>query len=134
MNTCQIDLIKSSWSNLISLDENPGILFYTHLFELDSSLERLFNGDIKAQSMKFTSMVTFFAYKLDDWEGIKLEAKNLGKRHTLYHVPDSSYRAVEMALMFTLKEALANLWNLETETAWKDLYLELEDLMVQEVC
>lgn len=131
MNQVQIQLVQSSWSDVISGNESAGEYFYEILFTLDPSLKSLFNEDIKTQARKFVSMITFISFKLNDFEAVLAEAKALGKRHKHYSVDPKSYDVVEKALITALSQSLKENWTKETEAAWLWVYGQLRDTMIE---
>src|SRR6476661_4656144 len=123
MNSHQIGLIKSTWGEVISSGDSVGESFYSILFDNDPSLKKYFTSDSAEQARKFTSMITFFAFKLDNLDYVLSEAKELGRRHKFYKTPESSYKTVQKSLIAALAENLGNNWNEETEQAWNHLYV-----------
>lgn len=131
MNPNQIAIVKSTWSDVISEGNAVGELFYKILFELDPSLKPLFGDDVKEQARKFTAMITFCAYKLNDLDSITAEAKELGRRHKYYKTTEGAYRTVEKALIAALAQSLGAGWTEEAESAWGQLYITLENAMLE---
>lgn len=113
----------------MSLDNDPGEIFYSELFTLAPELRQLFVHDMREQSRKFTSMITFLAFKLDRLEEVMQDAADLGKRHKAYKVPEVSYDSVYQALINTLHKVLGDEWNAETESDWHEIYLQLSQAM-----
>ncbi|WP_051313657.1 globin domain-containing protein [Sporocytophaga myxococcoides] len=131
MNSNQISLIKSTWGEVISSGDSVGESFYTILFDKDPGLKKYFTTDPIEQARKFTSMITFFAFKLDNLDYVLSEARELGKRHKFYKTPDSAYKTVKKALIAALAENLRDKWDDETEQAWNQLYLTLQGAMLE---
>jgi hypothetical protein len=50
MTPAQIDDVKRSFALVAPIADQAGMLFYTHLFEIDPTLRALFKGDIETQS------------------------------------------------------------------------------------
>ena len=130
MTTQQIALVKNSWSEVLMLQQNLGIYFYNKLFSIDPSLEALFKINIGDRERKFTYMITYIAFKLDQFDELLKDAIDLGKRHQQYRVPAGSYQTVEKALLTTLKDNLNSHWTEETEDAWKAAYDKLTRAML----
>ena len=94
MTPKQIKLVEGSWDFVITNTEEAGEIFYGKLFELDPSLRALFKEDIKTQSQKLVSLLTFAVSKLNNLEEILPDVKALGKRHIKYNVKPEHYATV----------------------------------------
>ena len=130
MTTQQIALVKNTWSEMLVLEQDPGIYFYDRLFGIDPSLKALFKIDMNEQARKFIEMITYVAFKLDRFDEILQDAVDLGKRHQQYNVPTGAYKTVLLALIATLKENLGDDWNDDAEHAWKLAYGKLTHAMI----
>lgn len=131
MNEQQIILIKRSWRILRQV--NPHLLggvFYDKLFSDQPSLRRLFKTSMDEQSQKLIDMLSAIVVHLDDWEGLQEDVRALAIRHTAYGVKPEHYQAVGTALLWTLKQALGNDWQPDTEEAWQTCYGILSTTMI----
>lgn len=133
MNQNQIQLVKQSWSYVITRSDEAGELFYSRLFEVAPDLKHLFNQDIKAQARKLMSMVTLIVSKLDKLDTITTDIKSLASRHGRYGAKKEHYAVVGQCLIWTLKSGLEsqNRWNKETEEAWLAVYKILSNAMTE---
>jgi hemoglobin-like flavoprotein len=131
MNAQQIQLVKESWGFVISKSEEAGNLFYSRLFEVAPGVRHLFKGEIKEQSRKLMSMVTYVVAKLDKLDTIVDEIKSLAGRHNKYGAEPAHYAVVGECLIYTLKTGLGSRWNDETEKAWVAVYGVLSNAMIQ---
>ncbi|MEZ0051997.1 NAD(P)H-flavin reductase/hemoglobin-like flavoprotein [Mycobacterium sp. MAA66] len=87
--------------------------FYTHWFSIDSSARDLFPPDLEAQRAAFGHVLfwvlgEFVAQRAD--EPVALLAQ-LGRDHRKYGVTQQHYDTLERALLATLRDALADLWD-----------------------
>jgi hemoglobin-like flavoprotein len=130
MNAQQIQLVKESWSFVIVKSEEAGQLFYSRLFEVAPGVKHMFKGDIKEQSRKLMSMVTYVVAKLDKLDTIIEEIKSLAKRHDKYGAKKEHYAVVGECLIYTLKTGLGERWNAKTEAAWIEVYGILSAAMI----
>lgn len=126
----KINLIKSSWSYVITHSEQAGELFYQKLFETAPQLRPMFKGDVKEQSQKLISMVTVVITKLDKLEQILPEVAALAKRHVKYGVNKNHFPVVGGALIWTLEQGLAERWTPQLKAAWVEVYEILSKAMI----
>jgi hemoglobin-like flavoprotein len=131
MNAQQIQLVKESWGFVIVKSDEAGELFYSRLFEVAPGVRHLFKGDVKEQSRKLMSMVTYVIAKLDKLDSILGEIKSLAQRHNKYGAKKEHYAVVGECLIYTLKTGLGDRWNAQTEAAWLKVYSILSDAMIQ---
>jgi len=131
MTTKQIELVENSWDFVLMNTTEAGIIFYNRLFEIDPSLRNLFKGDIKSQSQKLISLITFAVHKLNSLDEILTDVKALGMRHNKYNVKEEHYATVAQALLWTLEKGLGNQWNEELKNAWVTLYTVLSKTMIE---
>ena len=133
MNQKQIQLVKQSWSYVITRSDEAGELFYSRLFEVAPDLKHLFSEDIKTQARKLMSMVTLIVSKLDKLDMITTDIKSLASRHGRYGAKKEHYAVVGECLVWTLKAGLEgqNRWSEETEEAWLAVYKILSNAMTE---
>jgi len=129
MDKEEIALVTQSWSQIITDQEAVGKLFYKRLFELDPSLSNLFQPDITEQARKFVSMITYLIYKLDDLDGVLMQAVDLGKRHQSYRVSLKDFDTVHQAFFETLEKSGSGVWNDQVHRAWDKVYALFEQAM-----
>jgi hemoglobin-like flavoprotein len=131
MTQKQIELVENSWDYIIINAQEAGTNFYTKLFELDPALRQMFRDDIRSQSQKLVSLITFVVHKLNNMNDVIADVKALGKRHKNYSVKTEHYSLVGQALLWTLEKGLGDQWNDETECAWKTVYNILSETMIK---
>ena len=131
MTPKQIELVETSWDFVLMNTAEAGVIFYNKLFELDPSLRSLFKDDIKSQSQKLISLITFAVHKLNSIDEIISDVKALGVRHRGYKVKPEYYSTVAEALLWTLGKGLGDKWNEELKEAWVTLYILLSKTMIE---
>jgi len=89
----QIELVKSSWAQVVPIADTAAKLFYGKLFELDPSLKSLFKGDMAEQGKKLMRMVGTAVNGLDRLDQIVPAVKDLGVRHVAYGVKPRGHAA-----------------------------------------
>jgi len=129
MTPQQIELVRSSFSLVVPMADNTARMFYSRLFELDSTLRPLFKNDIAAQGDKLVSMIGVAVGLLDQPERLIPAVQDLGRRHVHYGVEDSHYETVGVALMWTLKNGLGAAFTAEAAAAWSEVYKVLSETM-----
>jgi hemoglobin-like flavoprotein len=131
MNAQQIQLVKETWGFVIVKSDEAGELFYSRLFEVAPGVKHLFKGDVKEQSRKLMSMVTYVIAKLDKLDTIIAEIKSLAQRHNKYGAQKEHYAVVGECLLYTLKKGLGDRWTAKTEAAWIEVYTILSNAMIE---
>lgn len=131
MTNKQIDLVKSSWTIVATIDPiTVGGLFYERLFEIAPQLRHLFRNPMPEQSKKLLAMINYVISKLDKLEDIIDEVAKLARRHVSYGVKVEHYTVVGAALLWTLEKGLGESWNSEVAEAWTVCYDILSSAMI----
>lgn len=125
----QIELVRSSWQQLKERSDQAGSQFYGYLFSQDSELRALFKSDSFEQGRKLMMMLNAVISQLDNIEQLRPQLLQLGLRHQDYGVVESDYLAFEQALFWTLEQNLGACFNLDSQQAWRDLFLFLKQTM-----
>ena len=131
MTQKQIDLVKSSWSLVETIDPViVGDLFYTRLFEIAPQAKHMFRSPMPEQSKKLIAMISYVIAKLDKLDDIIGEVGKLAQRHNAYGVKPEHYTVVGTALLWTLEKGLGENWNEEVKTGWIKCYTILSEAMI----
>ena len=125
----QVQLVKSSWAQVLPISDKAAELFYGKLFEMDPSLKPLFSGDMVEQGKKLMKMINTAVNGLDRLGEIVPAVQQLGVRHVSYGVKDEHYDTVGAALLWTLETGLGDAFTEETKDAWATVYGILADTM-----
>jgi hemoglobin-like flavoprotein len=128
----KIALVRSSWQQVIPIQDTAARLFYGRLFELDPSLRSLFKGDMAEQGRKLIATLAVMVGGLHSLPTIMPAVSALAKKHVDYGVTPAHYGIVREALMWTLKRSLGAGWTAEVDTAWHAAYEMLSDVMIGE--
>jgi len=118
MTRIQIELVRSSFAQVVQMADAAGALFYRRLFELDPSLRSLFRGDLREQGRKLIQMLGLTVAWLDRPDMLLPTVESLGHRHELYGVKPRDYQTVGEALLWTLAEGLGQAFTNEVRDAW----------------
>lgn len=127
----QIDLVSSSWKQVLPISEKAAELFYGKLFELDPAVKPLFNGDMAEQGKKLMQMINTAVNNISNVEKIIPALQDLGKRHVDYGVKDEHYNTVATALLWTLEQGLGEAFTEEVKAAWTETYMTLAGVMME---
>jgi hemoglobin-like flavoprotein len=122
MTPRQIELVKSSWAQVLPISDKAAALFYGRLFELDPSLRMLFKDDMTEQGKKLMKMINTAVNGLDRLDDIVPAVQQLGVRHISYGVKNEHYDTVGAALLWTLEAGLGDGFTDEIGAAWADTY------------
>ena len=129
MNSKQIQLVQSSFAEVVPIAETAAGLFYDRLFELDPSLRGMFRGDMKEQGKKLMDMIATVVVNLKRLDRIVPGVRALGARHSGYGVRDEHYETVGAALLWTLGKGLGEAFTDEVRDAWATAYTLLATTM-----
>jgi len=118
----QINLVKTSWDQVVPIASQAAELFYDKLFKLDPSLKPMFKGDMTEQGQKLMRMIGIAVDNLDKLDEIVPAVQDLGVKHLDYGVKNSQYDTVGEALLWTLGQGLGDAFTNDVMIAWSDVY------------
>jgi hemoglobin-like flavoprotein len=130
MDPTTINLVQTSWAQVVPISEVAGPLFYSNLFEADPSLKALFKGNMDDQATKLMQMISAAVGKLNDLDTLVPILQQLGARHSGYGVVPAHYATVGGALLKTLDQGLGEAFTPEVKQAWTNVYTVMADVMV----
>ncbi len=129
MTPSQIAVVQKSFTAVLLIADQAGVMFYQRLFATDPKLRTLFSGDIAAQSEKLMQMIGTAVYGLYQLETIVPTFRALGVRHAGYGVSEADYETVGAALLWTLERGLGSNFTAEVAEAWAAAFTLLADTM-----
>ncbi|WP_437571380.1 globin family protein [Sorangium sp. So ce542] len=124
-----IELVQRSWAKVMPISDAASALFYDRLFELDPSVRPLFKNDMAEQKKKLMQTLAVAVDGLNNLGRLVPVLQALGVRHHGYMVVDRHYDVVGEALLWTLREGLGDGFTRDVETAWKEVYGLIADVM-----
>lgn len=127
----QIEMVSSTWKQVLPISEKAAKLFYGKLFELDPNLKPMFKGDMTEQGQKLMAMINTVVNNISNVEKIIPALQDLGKRHVDYGVTDEHYNTVAAALLWTLEQGLGEGFTEEVKAAWNETYMTLAGVMIE---
>lgn len=125
----QIDLIRSSWSKVVPIQETAAGLFYNKLFELDPAVKPLFKGDMGEQGRKLMMSLNVVVNGITNLDALLPAIQEMGKRHAGYGVQPRHYDTVGQAILWTLEQGLGAHFTPDTRAAWTTAYTTLANVM-----
>ncbi len=117
-----IMLVRSSFSQVVPIQETAAHLFYDRLFAIAPELRVLFPADLSEQKRKLMAMLAAGIGKLHDFSALTPMVKDLGARHAAYGTNAEHYIIVGDALLWTLEKGLGDAFTPETRSAWTKVY------------
>ena len=129
MNSKQIELVQSSFAQVVPIADAAAALFYARLFELDPSLRPMFRGSLEEQGKKLMDMIRTVVGNLRALDRIIPGVRALGARHANYGVKDEHYETVGAALLWTLEQGLGEAFTNDVRDAWAVAYTILANTM-----
>jgi hemoglobin-like flavoprotein len=126
----QIELIRQSWSRVLPIAEQAGLLFYEKLFTAAPGIRHMFKPDINPQANKLIQVLGYVVSKLNKMEELLPEVKKLGERHNAYGAQPAHYEVVGQCLIATLKDGLGDHWTPEVQDAWLTAFNAIKNVMI----
>jgi hemoglobin-like flavoprotein len=130
MTTEQINLVQQSWSKVLPIAKQAGLLFYEKLFAAAPQVRHLFKPDISEQANKLVTILGYVVSKLNHMNELLPQVQQLGVRHNSYGTEPAHYEVVGQCLIATLQEGLGNEWTPEVQDAWVTAYNTLKNVMI----
>jgi hemoglobin-like flavoprotein len=129
MTSAQIDLVRSTWEQVIPIADTAAGLFYGRVFELEPATRRLFATDMSEQRRKLMQTLAVAVAALDKLETLRPALEGLGRRHVEYGVQDHHYDLGGAALLWTLEQGLGDAFTGPVRDAWIEAYAALAAIM-----
>ena len=118
MTPAQIGLVQDTFRYIVPVADLAAELFYKRLFELDPKLEPLFTGDMGEQGGKFMRTLATLVAGLEDFEAVAPSLRALGRRHADYGAEPAHYETLATALLWTLEQAMGEVFTDVVKEAW----------------
>jgi hemoglobin-like flavoprotein len=129
MTPAQIDLVRTTWEQVIPIADTAAELFYGRVFEMEPAARRLFGTDMADQRRKLMQTLAAAVAALDKLETLRPALEGLGRRHVEYGVQDHHYDLVGAALLWTLEQGLGDGFTGPVRDAWIEAYAALATIM-----
>lgn len=125
----QIQLVQSTWLQVVPIADKAAELFYGKLFELDPAVKPMFKGDMAEQGRKLMKTLGVVVNGLTRLDEIVPVAQEMGRRHVAYGVEAKHYDTVGAALLWTLGQGLGAAFTPAVQAAWAAAYGTLATVM-----
>ena len=125
----QIQLVQSTWQQVLPIRAAAADLFYGRLFELAPDTRPLFQRDIHAQGAMLMATLDAVVRSLEDLGAVLPTARQLAQRHVVYGVQPRHYDSVGTALLWTLEQGLGAAMTPAARAAWQQAYAVLAGVM-----
>ncbi len=131
MTPSEIELVQTSFAQVVPIKAQAAELFYARLFETDPSAVPLFaKSDMALQGNKLMAALAMVVAGLSRPETIVPRAQDLARRHVAYGVTEAQYGTVGAALLWTLEKGLGPAFTPQVGAAWAAAYGLLSGVMI----
>lgn len=114
----QIKLVQNSYKLIEPNSEQISTRFYSRLFQLEPSLQSLFEESIEEQGKKLMLMLKAAVTCLSHLDNLVPILEHLAERHSTYGTKASHLIPVGNALLHTLEQELKEEFTPEIREAW----------------
>jgi nitric oxide dioxygenase len=118
----QIELVQSSFNQVLPIADVAGELLYGRIFELAPEARALFGEDIRSQARKTMAAVKLAVEGLGRLEEVAPYLIKLGARHVRYGVRPEHFEVVGGALLWTLEQGLGEAFTPDVREAWVEAW------------
>ncbi len=125
----QVQLVESSFDQLLAEGDAAIVRFYERLFETAPEVRGLFPADIARQSRKFLQSLKLIVHSLSATERAALVLQRLGDQHRGYGVEAGHYDVVGQVLVDTLEEILGDAFTSDVREAWSSAFRLISSIM-----
>lgn len=129
MSPQQIELVQSTWQQVLPIREQAAALFYGRLFEADPALRALFRRDLATQGRMLMQALHAAVTGLHRLEALRPTLEALARRHVGYGVQPAHYDTVGSALTWTLQQGLGEAFTPPVREAWAAAYAQIATTM-----
>ncbi len=127
----QIEMVSSTWKQVLPISDKAAELFYGRLFEIAPEVKPLFKSNMEEQGKKLMQMINTAVNNIEHVDKIIPALQDLGKRHVGYGVSEDHYTMVAEALLWTLEQGLGDAFTEEVKAAWTETYMTLAGVMIE---
>src|SRR3954471_20086346 len=130
MNSRQVSLVQSSFSQIEPIGDQVAELFYARVFAQHPELRLLFPTDMALQKAKLMAMLAFAVESLMLLDALIPTLQQLGERHKGYGVRAEYYQPLGAALIWSLEQTLGDQFTPEMRRAWNGVYTIMANTML----
>jgi nitric oxide dioxygenase len=129
MTQDDIVLVQESWRKALGNKDSVAATFYPKLFELDATLQPLFEADARENGRKLVHLITTVVRGLDKVEFLLPAVREFGRRQSKIGIREDHHGAVATALLWSLEQTLNGEFTPQVKTAWIVTYGVLSQTM-----
>jgi hemoglobin-like flavoprotein len=118
LTTTQVELIQTSFQQVLPIAETAGVLLCERIFTLAPETRSLFAADIRPHAKRLMAAVNVVVDGLDDLDDVAPMLVKLGARHVRYGARPEHFDVVGSALLWTLEQGLGEAFTPEVRDAW----------------
>jgi hemoglobin-like flavoprotein len=118
MTAAQVELVQSSFRQVLPIADAAGVLLYERIFTLAPSTRTLFDADIRPQAARLMAAVNAAVDGLQDLDTVGPFLVKLGARHVRYGVRPEHFDVGGEALLWTLQQGLGEAFTPDLRDAW----------------
>jgi hemoglobin-like flavoprotein len=129
ITTAQIELVQSSFQQVLPIADAAGMLLYERIFFLAPESRALFDDDIASQAKRVMAAVKVAVDGLGRLDDVAPFLVRLGARHVRYGVRPEHFAVVADALLWTLEQGLGAAFTPDVRDAWVAAWNVIADAM-----
>ena len=121
MDKHEIEIVRNDWARLRPNGRLLARLFYTRLFLAEPALRQRFGSSAEAQTQRLIQSIDIVVYGLRQPRVLLPLLAQLGRCHKAGGIGPAHYEMIGVALLWTLKIALAKSFTAASQRAWSNL-------------
>jgi hemoglobin-like flavoprotein len=129
ITTAQIELVQSSFQQVLAIADAAGMLLYERIFFLAPESRALFDDDIAPQARRLMAAMKVAVDSLERPDEVAPFLLKLGARHVRYGVGPEHLAVVPDALVWTLEQGLGAAFTPDVRDAWVAAWNVMADAM-----
>jgi nitric oxide dioxygenase len=130
VTTAQIDLVQSSFRQVLPIADTVGELLYGRIFVMAPESRALFDDDIGPQAKRLMAAVKVAVDGLARLDEVAPFLVKLGARHVRYGVRPEHFAIGGEALVWTLEQGLGEAFTADVRDAWLAAWNVIADPML----
>ncbi|ELS00894.1 family 3 adenylate cyclase [Xenococcus sp. PCC 7305] len=118
----QIDIVKTSFNDLLPEADSLAKIFYEQLYEMAPSVRSMFKGEPHQRQQQLLYVLQSAVKGLSNLEELVPKVQDFGRRYVGHRVKEKDYENVGEALLWSLKQKLGQDFTPEVQKAWAAVY------------
>ncbi len=124
-------LIESTYAHLIINELNLAKCFYRNLFEMAPLIKPMFKKDTALVEVHFNELIHTAVKYIKNFEELKPELYDLGKKHRGFGVKVGQFKVVKAALLLSIEYELKGQFNNDIKVAWSNYIDQISAVMIE---